>query len=261
MRWLAAIVMLLAPRGVFCWGLEGHRLVVRIAEGLLSATARARVAATLAPDKSLSALASWADEVRPSRMETEPWHYVDIPLHSSGLDLRRDCPEGNCIIGKIIEFRKTWQDRTASPVIRREALLFLVHFMGDLHQPLHCADNGDQGGNEVRVRFLGGDTQLHAVWDHGLFDHLPAEDALFAQLVRAMTAKHVAEWSHGTVEQWAGESFHVAQKAVYGLLPPPAADGIIELGESYLRAAEPVVELQLEKAGARLATILNQSAP
>jgi hypothetical protein len=260
MRSIAAILLLLTPRAGFTWGAEGHRLVVRIAATLLTASTRAGVAATLAPGESLPALASWADDVRNDRKETQPWHYVDIPLHSSGLDMQRDCPAGDCVIGKIEQFRKLWRDPTITPGARREALLFLIHFVGDLHQPLHCEDHGDQGGNQVKVQFLGEDTQLHSVWDAGILQHMPAEEELLPRLLQAVTPQHIAEWSRGTAGQWAGESFRLAQQVAYGLLPPAGRDGVIRLGASYEQAAVPVVEMQLEKAGVRLAAILNQSA-
>ncbi len=251
-------LLLLIPGLAFGWGAEGHRLVVRLADTLLSPAARARIQATLAPGESLAALASWADEVRPSRKETEPWHYVNIPLHSSGLDMQRDCPEGNCIIGKITEFRKTWRDPAVPAAQRREALLFLVHFVGDLHQPLHCTDNHDQGGNQVPVDFAGMPTKLHTLWDRVLISRMPPEEEWFARLSEAMPAR-AAESSGGTVEQWAGESFRLAQTVAYGLLPPPGEGGVEVLDQSYERAAQPVIELQLERAGARLAAILDQS--
>ena len=240
----------------FGWGEEGHRLVVRLADGLLTPTARAQVMATLAPGDSLEELASWADEVRRTRKETEPWHYVDIPLQSMGLDMKRDCPQNDCIIAKIADFRKQWRDPSASPEARREALLFLVHFVGDLHQPLHCEDHEDKGGNEVRVEFFGSQTNLHSLWDSGLFKRMPGEDHLFTTLQR-IAEEHAADWPRGTVEQWATESFHIAQQTVYGLLPPeqPA-----RLGELYEQMVMPVVEEQLAKAGVRLAAILNGTA-
>jgi hypothetical protein len=259
MRKLAVLFIALSCRSVFGWGNEGHRLVIRIAEGMLSAEARAQVQATLAPGESLADFATWADEVRKVRKETEPWHFVDIPISSMGLDRQRDCPQNNCVIAKIADLRKAWRDPVVSPADRREALLFLIHFVGDMHQPLHCADNNDHGGNDLLVRFLGEQTKLHSLWDSGLLAHMPAEDQLFATLSQAITPERKAEWSSGTVEQWCNESFRIAQRTVYGLLPPAGNTGQVAAGQSYQSMAEPVVELQLEKAGVRLAAVLNES--
>ena len=259
MRRAAVLAMVLGARLLFGWGNEGHRMVVRIAGGMLTPAARAEVARVLAPGESLAALASWADEVRPSRKETEPWHFIDIPIDSTGLDMKRDCPPEGCVISKISEFRRLWTDPAASPASRREALLFLVHFVGDMHQPLHCANHDDKGGNEVPVVFLGEATNLHSLWDSGLLKRMPDEDRLLEIISAVLTPERAAEWSRGTVEEWAGESFRLAQMVVYGYLPPATA-GAVSLGEGYQRAAEPIVRDQIAKAGARLAAILNEGA-
>jgi hypothetical protein len=244
----------------FGWGEEGHRLIVRIAESWVTPTVAAQIQATLNLGESLEDLASWADEIRQSRPETANWHFVDIPLNSAGLDMSRDCPQGNCVIAKIEEFQSQWQNPALSQAKRREALLFLVHFVGDLHQPLHCENNNDKGGNEVPVEFLGSHTNLHALWDTGLFRTLPGEDELLATLEQAITPDLAAAWGSGTVEQWAGESFTLAQSTAYGLLPTAANGETVYLGSWYSLMAQPVVEEQLEKAGVRLAAILNTKA-
>jgi len=254
-----ALLVLLACRLGFSWGKEGHWVVVRIAESLLTPAARAQIAATLEPGETLPDMASWADQIRGVEPRTGPWHYVDIPLNRLGLDMARDCPKGACVVAKIAEFREKWHDPAASPAARREALLFLIHLVGDLHQPLHCEDNHDDGGNDVRVRFLGEATSLHALWDTGLLRQAGDETRLLDKLARALTPRQLAEWPGGTVEQWADESHRLAQGTAYGLLP--AGPGVPQLGLWYFSMTEPVIELQLAKAGVRLAAILNQTFP
>jgi hypothetical protein len=131
--------------------------------------------------------------------------------------------------------------------------------VGDLQQPLHCSNNGDKGGNDVHVVFLGETTNLHAVWDHVLLSHMPDEDHLLPIVSRMLTPERVAKWSQGTVEDWANESFHLAQTVVYGDLPRVGFGGPISLGEEYQQTAEPIVRVQIAKAGVRLAKILNES--
>jgi nuclease S1 len=258
MRRAAVLAWVLSVRLAFGWGTEGHRLVIRIAEGMLTPAARAEVALVLAPGESLAALASWADEIRTSRKYTEAWHFIDIPINSAGLDTKRDCPPSGCVISKIAEFRKAWTDPAASPASRREALLFLVHLVGDLHQPMHCSNNNDKGGNDVHIVFLGEATNLHALWDHGLLNRMPDEDHLLASVSRMTTPERAAKWSRGTVEEWAGESFRLAQTVAYGDLPRSGL-GPISQGEEYQRTAEPIVRDQIAKAGVRLAAILNET--
>jgi len=258
MRTRTALILALFSLPSFAWGPEGHRLVGRIAQTLLTPDAEARVEATLLPGESIASMASWADDVRPARKETENWHFIDIEITGSGLNMGRDCPRGDCVLAKIAEFRKTWRDPKASPVDRREALLFLIHFVGDMHQPLHCADNHDRGGNDTRVEFEGDRMNLHRLWDSALLDHMPAEDSLFDAWSNAITPDERAEWSRGRVEDWAGESFHIAKVMVYGgaFLAPKGQ--FPELGDNYERAADRTVEQQIEKAGVRLAAILNE---
>jgi hypothetical protein len=255
---LAAAVGSAAP--CFGWGEEGHRLVVELAEGLMTPAAKARITATLRAGETLEEMATWADEVRRTRKETEEWHYVDIPLMSAGLEMKRDCPKGNCVVAKISDFRKAWADWSLSAESRREALLFLIHFVGDLHQPLHCENNDDRGGNDVPVLFLKAQTNLHALWDSGLLRNMEGEDHLLAILRQAITPEQTAAWSGGTVEQWADEAFHAARTTVYGLLPATPAGKAAQVGQWYEQMAHPVVEQQLKKAGVRLAAILNAGA-
>lgn len=257
MRKLAALGLAVYAVPVMAWGPEGHRLVARLAQGMLTPAAAARVQDTLGPGETIASLASWADQVRPSRKETEPWHFVDIPIDSAGLDMQRDCSRGDCVLGKIAEFRRAWRDPNASPQRRREALLFLVHFMGDMHQPLHCSDHRDRGGNDVHVLFFGSRMNLHRVWDSGLLDRLAPEEQLFRILSAALTPRRRAEWSRGTVDDWAAESFAVARRVVYGDLPPGGREP--SLGAAYERDADPVLEEQIEKAGVRLAAVLNET--
>jgi len=229
-----------------------------MAEELLTPAAAARVNATLAPGETITALSSWADEIRKTRKETEPWHFVDIPIDSSGLDMNRDCPQAECVIAKIAEFRKRWRDEALSPAERREALLFLVHFVGDMHQPLHCANNHDRGGNDVTVEFEGARMNLHRLWDSALIDRMPAEEQLFVTLGHAITGDERTAWSSGDVESWAGESFQAARDIVYGNLPRVGPGETPVLRGAYENDADAIVERQLKKAAVRLAAILNE---
>lgn len=258
MRAFRLLVLTVCSIPGFAWGPEGHRLVARMAQDRLTPAAAARVQATLLPGETIASMASWADVVRPMRKETEPWHFVNIEISSSGLDMKRDCPPAGCIIRAIEESRERWRDPGLSPTERREALLFLVHFVGDLHEPLHCSDNHDRGGNDVMVEFEGARMNLHQVWDRGVLNRLPPEDQLYATLESAITPADQAEWSKGTVEMWAGDSFDAARQVVYGALPKTPQGEILHLNESYERLAKPVIERQLEKAAVRLAAILNE---
>jgi hypothetical protein len=202
---------------------------------------------------SLVSIASYADKVRPLRPETERWHYVNIPRASNKYKEKRDCAitrHGDCVVRAVEQFRQTLADPAASSKDRTEALRFLVHFVGDMHQPMHATGEKDRGGNLVNVRFRNGDTNLHSVWDSSLLDS--------AGLSEEMWLKKLADGVQPGMDgsnfvTWAVEAHKLAEKYAY----PMPADHV--LGEDYRERALPVVEGQLRKAGLRLAKVLNEA--
>jgi len=261
--------LVLAVGFAFClpagaWGPEGHRIIGELAAKLLTPAARSRVAVILEPGNTLASVSNWADDVRQERPETAPWHYIDIPIRKPSLNMARDCPKRDCVIAKIEDFQQILQDSSGTTQSQREALMFLTHFIEDLHQPLHCSDNKDRGGNDVAVEFLGVPTNLHSLWDSGLVARMGPEDQLLQSLSRELTRSAVARLSGGSVRDWAEESHRIAQSIVYGRLPSARSaskESAIRLGEAYERAADPVIRLQLERAAARLAKTLNTLLP
>jgi hypothetical protein len=251
----AVIVSLAVSVPVFGWGGEGHSLIARLAASHLTPAASAQVQVILGPGVTMASIASWADQVRNQRRETGPWHFIDIPINQPHLDMARDCPKEGCVISKIEEFEKVLADPAMTPAQKKEPLMFLVHFIGDMHQPLHCSDNKDRGGNDVRLEFFGRNMNLHSVWDGGMLGRLPAEDVEFTEFSKDLTDSHARKWGKGTVRDWAEESHKVAVKVVYGKLPkgtPP-----IKITPEYEKLADPIVRQQIERAGARLAAALN----
>jgi S1/P1 Nuclease len=263
----AALMLLLAYSGpALAWGSEGHRIIAEIAEQYLEPATARQVRELLAIENAttLAQVSTWADEIRPQRRETAPWHFVDIPIHPplgtpAAYDQARDCPRGDCVVAAIERFSAVLRDRAAPPRERLEALKFVVHFVADVHQPLHCADDGDKGGNAIHVTFMGRRTNLHAVWDAGIL--APAvqgdERAYALRLVHSIKPDDFARWSGGSPASWANESYGIARRLIYGEWPHEPAT----LPASYETAALPVVNAQMEKAGIRLAAVLNASLP
>jgi hypothetical protein len=253
---------------VRAWGTTGHRIVARLAQRQLSPHARQEVRQLLRQGETLESVSTWADVIRNSRPETKRWHYVDILLEHDTYDPARDCkrtPFGDCIINALDEARgiladparlETFKLVLANPQesrqARYEALKFLVHFIGDLHQPLHCADNHDQGGNGLKVTFFGAATNLHKVWDSDIIAR-----AGFNQTVNRAAA---LPRTHETVTlagdsfaDWALEAHRLAVEHAYKNIPTNK-----RLGQSYYQSNRPVVDAQLQKAGLRLARVLNE---
>jgi hypothetical protein len=235
------------------WYDEGHRLVARLAEARLTPRA-AEAVRQLLGGESLADAALWADRVRAERPETRPLHYVNIPLGAPAYDPARDCPGGRCIIAAIERHRLTLADARASPTARAEALRFLAHFIGDLHQPLHVANDDDRGGNDRPVRFLGAPKNLHEVWDGELMEASGLDEAAYYVHLRHLTdSLDPSALARGTVVDWAMEGHRLAALHAYRL----AGDGTID--QAYAEANLPVVDRALAAAGVRLARVLNEA--
>jgi hypothetical protein len=168
------VLLVLAPlEQALAWGQEGHSIIAEIAQRRLDPDTLRKINALLGGEVSLASIASWADDYRALHRETAGWHFVDIPFDQSVYDPKRDCnpDKGDCVIHAIARFQAAVSDCSKPLSDRSEALKFLVHFVGDVHQPLHVetrfgADGkDDRGGNDVPVTFFGQKTNLHALWD------------------------------------------------------------------------------------------------
>src|SRR3954468_19168244 len=203
------------------WAPQGHEIIAAIARAHLTPAARTKAAALLGGDAMIVLVASWADEVRDARPETAPWHYVDIPLGAKGYDARRDCPGGQCVVAQIEGEARILSETRAGKPARAEALRFLIHFVGDLHQPLHAADNGDHGGNDVMVHWGRKRGSLHHVWDQEVVAALGEGAMAVAQRIDAsLTPAQTLRDSGGTPADWANESLADA-RVIYGQLNGP----------------------------------------
>jgi hypothetical protein len=302
---LVGLMLLLRPAAGHCWGDEGHEIVGLIAEHYLEPAVRARVVALLAQDASgltrgtgIAQEATWADKFRDSDRdttrqhyrETREWHYIDIELDRPDLDeacyrhpaltigsAASEGPAADCIVDKIDEFRAELRSPTRGVEERRLALQFLLHFVGDLHQPLHAADNHDHGGNDVRVKGAGSSPgNLHHYWDTVFVRRLGTRaDDVARRLVAGISDHDRRAWSGGSPQDWAEESFQIARNHVYGpLLQHMSAPGTgaragagadaeprgtIMLDARYEADAVNILAGQLQRAGLRLARLLNDA--
>jgi hypothetical protein len=264
----AAVIALtlLVPSTLVGWGREGHEIVASLAQARMTKNAKAGIR-SLIGDASLASVANWADEVRPDRDETYNWHFVDIPKDASGFSDERDCflphsrhkgsatDHHNCVVDRIESFKKVLSDSNASRDDRIDALRFLVHFVGDVHQPMHATGEA-AGGNGIAVTEFGS-TQcgprpcnLHGAWDSGLIEHTGmGRDEYVAHLEKLISDEHLI--ASGSPEDWANESHRDAQSAWL-------ADGA-QIDENYYRQEIKVVDERLALAGLRLAAVLNEA--
>ena len=252
------------------WGPVGHETVAFIGTDNLTLAAKTKIVALLDQGDDLATISNWADKVRMfGRPETAPWHFIDLPIRKA-LTIKDEqdyCPNNDCVLNQLQIFEGILGDESQPKSKREEALKFVIHFMGDLHQPLHCADDGDRGGNEKLVRYKapghaghGSKIKLHALWDH-LIEPKTQEDprTLATELEGKITATNRAEWDKGTEADWAMESYEIAKTKVYKGMDPGAQDYTDKpLPSDYYIKMRPIVDEQLEKAGIRLASVLNE---
>lgn len=256
-RWLAALLaILLGSAGqARAWGVEGHEIIAALAARQLSPRASAQVGALLgaSPAAAMVADANWADEIRDQRPETSRWHYVNIPVRASGYEARRDCPMGDCIVARIGREMAVLANRKLAPAHRAEALRFVIHLVGDLHQPLHDTDNNDRGGNDIRVRVAGQSTNMHHLWDTVLVQASGRDPMAVATRIAAAPPR---AWQSGTPAAWADESLHLAQRDIYAVTKNRRN---VRLDRGYITREAPVVRTRLAQAAARLSWLLNRA--
>jgi len=263
----AAASASLIPTPAFAWGKTGHRVVAAIADTQLSGLARAQIEQILGPGESLDEAANWPDEMRSApgtfwQKTSVPWHYMDF----SGLLYDRAPPEGDALEA-IERFSAVLKDPKSSLADRQMALRFVVHLVGDLHQPLHVGRPGDEGGNKIKVTFFGKPSNLHVVWDSGIVDNEQLSfTELAAKLERHTSSQNLIDWWDINPRDWVSESAQVREK-IYADLPRAKSmsgtkkrkgrEDLPDVSYGYVFKFQPVMEGQLQRAGVRLAAYLN----
>jgi hypothetical protein len=305
---LYLLVLLFWPTAAQAWGCKGHQTVALIAEKHLTPEARQWVLKLLSENpidpklsrycggasRDLMADAStWADDVRGER-KNGPWHYIDIPRGSKRGPLEPFCGQEGCVTRAISEQLAILKDPKADAVKRAEALRYIIHFVGDLHQPLHTVTNADEGGNCVPVKYFrrgphehnySFSPNLHSIWDTAILerDAEGADPAEYAETLDAQFAADIEGWQKAGihVDEWVWEGYDFAENVVYGDLTPKVAiepnvvvhscsddNNIgerllhqnIAAGEAYQEKAASVTEKRIAEGGVRLAMILNEAA-
>ena len=236
------------------WGRIGHRTVARVAAAQLTPRARAEVRRLLG-SATLAEISTWADEVRGDRPETGPWHYVNIPIGDSVFRPEVHC-RPSCVISAAEAQLAILRDRRQPNARRAEALKWVVHFIGDLHMPLHSGDRGDRGGNDVVVWFQWRRTNLHSLWDSRMIEASGVNEDQMVSTLERRVREHsdAAALRSGTIASWTLESHDVARDMVYPRLSP-----WLIITDGYVRDAMPVIEEQMLRAAVRLAGLLNEA--
>lgn len=279
----------LAASPAYPWWEFGHQVVARIAVTQLTPAARTRLAHILgvsdtpqALSDALAQASTWADETK-AETKTGEWHYIDLTLQDTRSDISKRCPNDNCAPARIAIFaaRLASNDNYSAQWSELDALRYLIHFVGDIHQPLHAISDADLGGNCERLDPpIDNARNLHALWDGGIINEMnPNDRSLAADLeaheIAAMSFSEQAEILRGNQDDWVWESHLLAERVVYRRLhipteppifpescrqaPPEIVDFHPVIDSLYINDMKPVIRMQLAKAGLRLAKLLNQS--
>ncbi len=283
---------------VHAWGDKGHQITATIAWHYLSPATREKIDALLrdgndpvatgaVSEPAFVSISTWADAYRDSDRkatsshreqsryeQTRRWHYINLKLDHP--DFAGACygsprlkpqqpashgPAKACITDKVEQFAAELASSRTATEERRLALQFLIHLVGDLHQPLHVGDNDDAGGNDIDVSAKGFKRgTLHRYWDTAILARLGRKPATIARkLVEQTNRKQLRLWRRGHPRDWTLETFGVTRDYVYAPLPGADANGVHMLDENYVNAAKQTAARQLVKAGVRLAYLLENA--
>lgn len=272
--WLA--LLLLFPSPALAWSEYGHRTIASIAMANVKPATRTRIIALLrhspelatpeCPIRTLQDASVWADCIRSIRPRFDymaPWHFQNLDI-CKPFDIKSECANGNCVTAQVDRTAKLLADRKMPSWVRVEALAELVHFVSDMHQPLHMGGRDDRGGNDTKAAwgiYMTDRLNLHSIWDWAL-----AERSLTTppMLVRRYSAEEMQAEGGGTVAEWAEQSWRLARDSVYataldgdpcGAMPKER----LVIDEDDVAKLVPVVQRQVKRAGLRLALMLDEA--
>ncbi|MFP5386330.1 MAG: S1/P1 nuclease [Bacteriovoracia bacterium] len=271
---LLILALTLTSGAALAWGPTGHRVVGAVAEKHLTSSA-ARQVKKILQGHSLSRVANWADEIKSepeNYSHTYNWHYTDWKEEDHQHD---ETNSSGKLMTAIKEQLAVLKDKNASLDKKNFALKFIVHLIGDLHQPLHVGNGLDHGGNRCKVMFHKKETNLHALWDEGMIDFTKLSYTELADYISTGRSKQeIRDWKKGTPLDWAHES-KILRPTIYPantiVSEVPLStkqycrndivvteEAMPKLSYEYSYKFVPVVEKRLYQAGLRLAVLLNQ---
>ena len=239
----------------FSWGVTGHRVAGEIAQQHLTKKAKKELY-KLTGRESLAWWSNWPDFIKSDSTwrHASPWHYVDLPGHvgkEKFIDDLKKLP-GKNLYTQIQAMIAELKDKSLPLEKRRVALYFLIHLVGDLHQPLHVGRDEDDGGNKIVVYWFDKKTNLHTLWDSMLIEFQQYSYTEYANLLNIKEPAEVKAWQSTSLEDWFYES-HVLSDAIYDASPAES-----KLGYKYNYQFQKILDEQLLKSGVRLAALLNQ---
>jgi hypothetical protein len=233
------------------WGYKGHRAVATIAQKHLTANAAYAVSAFL-KGESMADVSTWADEHR--NPTTGKWHFLNLPLglnHQQFVDYVNQQSNDN-VYGAILKEEAILKDQASTPDQKNSALKYLIHLVGDAHQPMHISRAEDKGGNTIQVRFDNAGTNLHSLWDSKLIDHEGLSEEQIAKQYDWANQTQIKKWQADSPIEWLWESYQISSELYADIKPGQQID------EAYYKKYIQTIHLRVDQAGIRLAGELNR---
>lgn len=253
-RMAVSLILIILSGECFAFGANGHRIVAGIAENHLTGKAKKEVM-KITGGHSLASIATWPDEIRSDSAwdYAKPWHFLSIDDDESFDGYQHD-EQGDVIVA-LEKFEKVLKARSASKEEIWQALAFYVHFVGDIHQPLHVGRRDDRGGNSVTVKWFDEESNLHSVWDSGIIDYEQLSYSEYVTFLDHVSRSQQQGWQNSSYWDWAKESKDIRNQVYdYG---KQRSLNYPTLSYQYIYVTKPVLEERLVRAGIRLAGKLN----
>lgn len=249
---LLTLLAMTCSLNAFAWGQTGHRVTGAIAEHYLTPKAQEAIN-TLLPQEDLAEASTYADDMRSSPADfwqktAGPFHYVTVPAGKRYAQI--GAPEEGDAVSALTMFSATLKDPATTVEQKQLALRFVVHIIGDLHQPLHVGNGLDRGGNDLKINFFWNDSNLHRVWDSEMLEQRQLSYSEWTtQLKRKISAQDIKAWSVTDPLIWVAESSEIRDE-IY-----PQGE---KISWDYLYTHLPQVKRRLQMAGIRIAAYLNE---
>lgn len=253
MKMLYLLVPLFVSVESFAWGPQGHQIVGALAEKYLLDSTKLKIR-EISGEETLEQLSTWPDEIKsnPEWAKSKPWHYANIPDGSS-YDQCDKNPAGD-VVEAIPRMTKDLINTSLPLEKRKQALAFIVHFLGDIHQPLHVGRSEDMGGNAINMQWQNKKTNLHAIWDSAILRDISSNTNDVAAMLYNVSDAQIAQLGLGDVNSWVNEGLSLRQ-----LIYSYPANRSNNWEKEYSSRVGSTLKDRLQKAGVRLASWLNRN--
>lgn len=248
-------VLIIGSLSLLSWGVVAHRSIAKIAENHLTPKAKAAIASLLGTE-SMPIVSTYADDVRPVKQfsYTAPWHYINLKqgLNYDQYVTALKADTGANVYNALLKMEMQLRDIKSTKAEKVFALKFIIHLIGDLHQPFHVGRSEDKGGNDIKVKFKGRDTNMHALWDSGLVEYNGFSFTEMATAFDNVSDAKIKKWQSDNVTIWLFESYQIASK-LYA-----EAEQTTDFDYTYYPNHSETYKERMQQAGIRLAGFLNK---